>query len=114
YLAHLTCCEPLARQATAALQGKISPGVSVGRTQLGHLVAAPGALEAWLRTLQQWDVLGPDPRQGGYIVDKCVSLPAETFPLLVWAWWLDARRPSITTEEFAQLPLWSWIATADF
>lgn len=114
YLAHLTCCEPLARQATAALQGKMTPGMAVGRAQLGHLAAASGALEAWLRTLQQWDVLVPDPRQGGYLVDQCLSLPVQTFPLLVWAWWQDACPPSITPEEFAELPLWSCLATDGF
>jgi hypothetical protein len=114
YLAHLTCCEPLARHATAALHGKITPGTALGRAQLSHLATAPGALEAWLRTLYQWDVLVADPRQGGYIVDKSLSLPVQTFPLLVWVWWLEARQSSITPEEFDHLPLWSWIATDGF
>ena len=44
FLAHLTCCEPLARQTTAALHGKLSPGMAVGRAQLGGIAAAPEVL----------------------------------------------------------------------
>lgn len=114
YLACLITREPLARHATAALHGQVTPGMALGRAQLGDIPAAPGALDAWLRTLQQWGVLIADPRQGGYLIDKRLSVPVQTFPLLVWTWWLDARQPSISLAQFAQLPLWTWLDTDTF
>lgn len=114
YLAYMILSVPLARQATAALHGQITPGMSVGRSLFGNINAAPGALETLLRTLQQWEVLAADPRKGGYIVDKPLCVSMQSFPLLVWAWWLDGRRASISLAEFAQLPLWTWFATDNF
>jgi hypothetical protein len=114
YLANLILREPLARQVTASLHGQIAPGTSVARAGVVNVNAVPGAVDSLLRTLQQWEVLVADPRQGGYVVDRRLSVPVQTFPLLVWAWWLDARQASIPVAEFAQLPLWTWIATADF
>jgi hypothetical protein len=114
YLAHLILCEPLARQIACALHGQCTPGIAVGRTSLNHIPAAPGALESLLRTLQQWEVLVADPRQGGYLVDRRLCIPTQTFPLLVWIWWLDGRQQRIPLAEFAQLPLWSWFDTESF
>lgn len=114
YLAQLICCEPLARQATAAVHGQVNPGMGLGRSRLGYLNAVPGALESLLRTLQQWEVLAADPRQGGYMVEKQLGVPLQIFPLLVWVWWLDTRQQSVSAAEFAQSPLWSWIKTDDF
>ena len=114
YLAYLITREPLARQTTAALHGQVTPGMALGRTQLGDIPVASGALDTWLRTLQQWGVLIADPRQGGYLVDKRLAVPVQTFPLLVWTWWLDARQPRISQAEFAQLPLWTWLDTDAF
>lgn len=114
YLAYLILCEPLARQATAHLHGQITLGMSINRTQFSSLNAVPGALESFLRTLQQWEVLVPDPRQGGYLIDKRLCVPVQTFPLVVWAWWLDTRQASIPLAEFAQLPLWTWLEADDF
>ena len=114
YLAHLTCCEPLARQTTAAVHGQISPGKPLGRGLMADVNAVSGALESLLRTLQQWEVLAADPRQGGYLVEKQLDVAPQVFPLLVWVWWLDTRQASVTAEEFAQSPLWSWVKTSDF
>jgi hypothetical protein len=114
YLAHLIMREPLLRQLTTALHGRVSPGMSLGRTRLGDVAAVPGALEALLRTLQQWGVLAADPRQGGYVVEGCLCVAPPLMPLLVWCWWLDTRQPCIPLEEFAQMPLWTWIETEGF
>ena len=114
YLAYLIINEPLARQATAELHGQVTPGLAVGRTRLVNVPAVSGALDAWLRTLQEWGVLVADPRQGGYLVDKRLAVSGPTFPLLVWAWWLDTRAASIPLAEFAELPLWSWLETDAF
>ncbi len=114
YLAYLILREPLARQVTAALHQQIAPGTTVTRALLGHVDAAPGALDSLLRTLQQWEVLATDPRKGGYMVERRLCVPVQSFPLLVWSWWLDARQASISLAEFTQLPLWTWIETGDF
>lgn len=114
YLTYLILREPLARQVTINLHGQMAAGTSVARTGVTNVNAAPGAVDSLLRTLQQWEVLVADPRQGGYVMDKRLAVPVQTFPLLVWAWWLDARQASIPVAEFAQLPLWTWIATDDF
>jgi hypothetical protein len=114
YLAYLIIAEPLAREVATTLHGDCAPGKSIGRSTLAHVRAAPGALDALLRTLQQWEVLVPDPRQGGYIVDRQLNVPVQVFPLLVWSWWLDARQPSIAIGEFCELPLWTWFATNCF
>lgn len=114
YLADLIRCEPLARQATAAAHGQITPGKTLGRTLFGQINAMPGAVESLLRTLQQWEVLAVDPRQGGYLVEKQLCVSLQIFPLLVWVWWLDSRQVSVTAAEFAQSPLWSWHKTDDF
>jgi hypothetical protein len=119
YLIYLILCEPLARQATAALHGQITheqvaAAMPIGRSHFGNVNAAPGALEAWLRTLLQWGVLAADPRRGGYIIEKRLCVSVQTFPLLVWSWWLDARQSSIPLAAFAQLPLWTWIECDSF
>jgi hypothetical protein len=114
YLAYLTLREPLARQVVATLHSHIVPGMSVRRTLLGDVNAAPGALEALLRSLVQWGVLAHDPRQGGYVVDSRLFVAPPIFPLLVWSWWLDARQPSVAVEEFSQMPMWAWMETGEF
>jgi hypothetical protein len=114
YLAQLIVCEPLARQAVAALQGQITPGLAISRSHFAGIQAAPGALDALLRTLLQWDVLAADPRKGGYIVEKRLCVPVQSFPLVVWVWWLDARQPSMALDAFAQLPLWTCFEPATF
>jgi hypothetical protein len=114
YLAHLVLREPLARQTTEALHGHLVPGMPVGRALLRNVNAASGALECLLRTLQQWGVLGADPRKGGYVVDRRLGVAPPILPLLVWCWWVDARQPSVALEEFRGLPLWAWMETGDF
>ncbi len=114
YLSYLILRQPLARQVTTALVGQNAPGTSIGRSALANVKAFPGALDSLLRTLQQWEVLVADPRRGGYLVDRQLHVPVQTFPLLVWVWWLETRQPSITLAEFTQLPLWAWIVTDDF
>jgi hypothetical protein len=114
YLAYLILCEPLARQASGALQGQFAPGMAIARSQLSHLKAVPGALDALMRTLQQWEVLAADPRKGGYIIEKRLCVPVQSFPLLVWAWWLETRQSSLSLAEFAQLPLWTWFRSEEF
>jgi hypothetical protein len=114
YLAHLMLCEPMARHIAAVLHGQFAPGITINRSLFNEINAAPGAVESLLRTLQQWEVLVADPRQGGYLVDRPLSVPVQSFPLLVWVWWLDCRASSISLAEFAQLPLWTWFAVDSF
>jgi hypothetical protein len=114
YLAHLISCEPLAQQVTATIQGQNTSGMAIGRSHFTQIQAASGALESFLRTLVQWEVLAADPRRGGYIAERRLNVEAQTFPLLVWTWWLGARKPSLSLEEFAQLPMWSWFDLACF
>jgi hypothetical protein len=114
YLAHLILCEPLAREVTTALHGQFAPGMPMGRGQVNGVSAHPGAIDCLLRTLQQWEVLVADPRQGGYIVDRPLPVSIQVFPLLVWTWWLDARQPNISQAAFAELPLWSCLDVASF
>lgn len=114
YLAYLVLGEPLARQAAALLHGQITPGVTISRSHLGAINAAPAALDAFMRSLLQWEVLAADPRKGGYMVDKRLGVPVQSFPLLVWVWWLETKQASITVAEFAQLPLWAWFETEGF
>lgn len=114
FLAYLIIREPVAREVTTTLHGQVSPGMTIRRSQLRNVAAVPGALDAWMRTLQQWGVLLADPRQGGYWVDKRLAVPVATFPLLVWVWWLDTQQSSIPLAQFAQLPLWTWFETEDF
>jgi hypothetical protein len=114
YLAHLILCEPLARQAATLLHGQIIPGAAMNRSHLSTINVAPAALDAFMRTLLQWEVLAADPRKGGYMVDKRLCVPVQSFPLLVWVWWLETRQASITPMDFAQLPLWAWFETEDF
>ena len=114
YLAHLIVSEPLARAFCHALHKQLAPGGTVARTLLNNVQAAPGALESLLRTLQQWDVLVADPRKGGYMLDRHLTVAPQIFPLLVWVWWLEARQPHIAVDEFAALPLWACTECATF
>jgi hypothetical protein len=114
YLANLISCEPLARHLTCALHGQFTCGNAIGRSLLGNINAAPGAMESLLRTLQQWDVLCANPRNGGYVAEQRLAVPTHIFPLLVWTWWLETRQAQISLAEFAQLPQWTWIETSCF
>jgi hypothetical protein len=114
YLASLVMSEPLARRVICSLHGQLTPGHALGRSVLAGIKAAPGATESLLRTLQQWEVLEQDPRNGGYLAGRRMVVSLQTFPLLVWVWWLHTRQPSVSLTEFCDLPMWTWIDTDCF
>jgi hypothetical protein len=47
-------------------------------------------------------------------VERTLPVPVQSFPLLVWAWWLDTKETRVAPDEFAQLPCWAWVMRESF
>lgn len=121
YLAHLIAQNEVAQEISRFLTQRYGPGDTFNSSELRRHVSAvfgqrkvvTNTASAFLRSLTAFGVLTPTPRNAEYQFIGKLSIPTETFPLIVWTWWQAHQSPQIDLDDFSTTPELAFLQTAN-
>jgi hypothetical protein len=122
YLSHLIAQSEVAQESTQYVKRRYVPGDLLTTGELrehvtsifGERKVVENAASAFVRTLYYFGVFKEARGPGAYRFQQRLAVPHAIFPLIVWGWWREHKRPQIDLRAFMDDPAVAFLESSAF